>query len=65
MLVIISESNNPPSRRFRNSQFFYAISYVAVTMAVLAIFLHRENLKRLLKHQERKTDFFKKRGNAE
>ena len=39
MLVIISESNNPPSRRFRNSQFFYAISYVAVTMAVL-IFLN-------------------------
>ena len=38
-MVIISESNNPPSRRFRNSQFFYAISYVAVTMAVL-IFLN-------------------------
>ena len=38
---------------------------LAVTMAVLAIFLHRENLKRLLKHQERRTDFFKKRGNAE
>ena len=38
---------------------------LAVTMAVLAIFLHRENLKRLLQHQERKTDFFKKRGNAE
>ena len=37
----------------------------AVTMAVLAIFLHRENLKRLLKHQERKTDFFKKRGKEE
>ena len=39
MLAIISENSNPPSRRFRNSQFFYAISYVAITMAVL-IFLN-------------------------
>ncbi len=34
----------------------------ALVMALLAIFLHRENVKRLLKGQERKTDFFKKRG---
>ena len=35
---------------------------LAAAMALLAIFLHRENLKRLLKGQERKTDFFKKKG---
>ena len=34
----------------------------ALVMALLAIFLHRENVKRLAKGQERKTDFFKKRG---
>ena len=38
-MAIISENSNPPSRRYRNSQFFYAISYVAITMAVL-IFLN-------------------------
>lgn len=37
----------------------------ALGMALLAIFLHRENLKRLLKGEERKTDFFKKRGKSE
>ena len=35
---------------------------LSAVMALLAIFLHRENLKRLLKGQERKTDFFKKKG---
>ena len=35
---------------------------LAAAMALLAIFLHRENLKRLLKGQERKTDFFRKKG---
>ena len=35
---------------------------LSLVMALLAIFLHRENLKRLLKREERKTDFFKKRG---
>ena len=35
---------------------------LSLVMALLAIFLHRENLKRLLKGEERKTDFFKKRG---
>ena len=37
----------------------------AAVMALLAIFLHRENLRRLLKGQERKTDFFAKRGKKE
>ena len=37
----------------------------AAAMALLAIFLHRENLKRLAKGQERKTDFFQKRGPKE
>lgn len=31
-------------------------------MAALAIFLHRENIRRLLQGTERKTDFFKKKG---
>ena len=35
---------------------------LSLIMALLAIFLHRENIKRLAKGQERKTDFFKKRG---
>ena len=35
---------------------------LSAVMALLAIFLHRENLKRLLKGQERKTDFFQKKG---
>lgn len=35
---------------------------LSLVMALLAIFLHRENLKRLLKREEQKTDFFKKRG---
>ena len=35
---------------------------LSAVMSLLAIFLHRENLKRLLKGQERKTDFFKKKG---
>ena len=35
---------------------------LSAVMALLAIFLHRENLKRLLKGQERKTDFFRKKG---
>ena len=38
------------------------LSLGRIVMAVLAIFLHRENLKRLLKGQERKTDFFRKKG---
>ena len=38
------------------------VTVLAAVMAVLAIFLHRENLKRLLKGQERKTDFFRKKG---
>ena len=38
---------------------------LAAVMALLAIFLHRENLKRLLKGQERKTDFFQKKGTEE
>lgn len=37
----------------------------ALAMAVLAIFLHRENIRRLLKGQERKTEFFKKKGDAQ
>ena len=37
----------------------------AAAMALLAIFLHRENLKRLATGQERKTDFFQKRGPKE
>lgn len=37
----------------------------ALSMALLAIVLHRENLKRLIKGEERKTDFFKKRGAQE
>lgn len=37
----------------------------ALSMALLAIVLHRENLKRLMKGEERKTDFFKKRGAQE
>ena len=35
---------------------------MAVFMALLTIFLHRTNLQRLVKGQETKTDFFKKRG---
>ena len=35
---------------------------LAAAMALLAIFLHREKLKRLLKGQERITDFFRKKG---
>ena len=38
---------------------------LSAVMALLAIFLHRENLKRLLKGQERKTDFFQKKGTEE
>lgn len=38
------------------------VALLSVTMALLAVILHRENLKRLLKGQERKTDFFEKRG---
>ena len=38
---------------------------LSAVMALLAIFLHRENLKRLLKGQERKTDFFHKKGTEE
>ena len=38
------------------------VTVLAAVMAVLAIFLHRENRKRLLKGQERKTDFFRKKG---
>ena len=38
------------------------VTVLAAVMALLAIFLHRENLKRLLKGQERKTDFFRKKG---
>ena len=41
------------------------VTVLAAVMAVLAIFLHRENLKRLLKGQERKTDFFQKKGTEE
>ena len=37
----------------------------ALSMALMAIVLHRENLKRLMKGEERKTDFFKKRGAQE
>lgn len=37
----------------------------SAAMGLLAIFLHRENLKRLVKGQERKTDFFRKRGPKE
>lgn len=35
---------------------------IALIMVVLTVFLHRENLKRLAKGKETKTDFFKKRG---
>ena len=38
---------------------------LSAVMALLAILLHRENLKRLLKGQERKTDFFQKKGTEE
>ena len=38
---------------------------LSAVMALLASFLHRENLKRLLKGQERKTDFFQKKGTEE
>ena len=38
---------------------------LSAVMALLAIFLHRENLKRLLKGQEQKTDFFQKKGTEE
>ena len=38
---------------------------LSAVMALLAIFPHRENLKRLLKGQERKTDFFQKKGTEE
>ena len=41
------------------------VTVLAAVMALLAIFLHRENLKRLLKGQERKTDFFQKKGTEE
>ena len=41
------------------------VTVLAAVMAVLAISLHRENLKRLLKGQERKTDFFQKKGTEE
>jgi len=30
-------------------------------LAALAVFLHRENIRRLIKGQERKTDFFRKK----
>ena len=35
---------------------------LALAMAVLALVLHRENIRRLLHGQERKTEFFKKKG---
>ncbi len=35
---------------------------IALIMVLLTVFLHRENLKRLAKGRETKTDFFKKRG---
>ena len=38
---------------------------LSAVMALLAIFQHRENLKRLQKGQERKTDFFQKKGTEE
>lgn len=41
-----------------------AVWALAVVMAALALFLHRENIDRLLKGKERKTDFFKKEGNS-
>lgn len=41
-----------------------AVWALAVLMAALALFLHRENIDRLLHGKERKTDFFKKEGNS-
>ena len=41
-----------------------AVWVPAVVMAALALFLHRENIDRLLHGKERKTDFFKKEGNS-
>ena len=41
-----------------------AVWALAVAMAALALFLHRENIDRLLHGKERKTDFFKKEGNG-
>lgn len=35
---------------------------LAGILAALAIFLHRENIRRLVRGQERKTDFFRKKG---
>ena len=35
---------------------------IALTMMLLTVFLHRSNLKRLVKGQETKTEFFKRRG---
>ena len=37
---------------------------LAALLAALALFLHRENIDRLLHGKERKTDFFKKEGNS-
>ena len=34
---------------------------LAGILAALAIFLHRENIRRLVRGQERKTDFFRKK----
>ena len=35
---------------------------IALVMMLLTVFLHRSNLKRLVKGQETKTEFFKRRG---
>ena len=35
---------------------------IALIMMLLTVFLHRSNLKRLVKGQETKTEFFKRRG---
>lgn len=37
-----------------------AVALLALVQAALAIFLHRENISRLVRGQERKTDFFKR-----
>lgn len=46
--------------------YLYADRPVMVALsccvAVLAVFLHRDNIRRLLQGNERKTDFFKKKG---
>jgi len=36
----------------------------AILLAALAIFMHRENIRRLLRKEERKTDFFSRRNKS-